>query len=255
MRYLRLQIACFILLGSLCASFSFAQMSPKDKEQFILNNPDGNKFKFTQDFLRSLHYISINEERPDSKIKMTRDFEFKRQRLTVVMDNLKKNNINLRIAKNIMQDYIQTENLLMLKSATLFVEFCDKRIEENNKEHELLLSVYDLVSTSKESEFDKEDFYKKEESILKEKGEASQKLLEASLLVPKILLSPQLDNNGEFTRLGISLKEKKELIKQLEVFKDETYAGGLKEGQTYLEGSIAAIREFLEKSTLPTLDG
>jgi len=70
-------------------------------------------------------------------------------------------------------------------------------------------------------------------------------LLKSSILVSRLLVSDKVNRYGEYAYLGVTDKQRKRLVEKLNEFDGKEYVGDLREGQSFLEGSIAVIRETL----------
>lgn len=234
-------------------NFCYAADIYTDANKFIANNPDGKKYDFVKNYLCALSYLNENIIR-DSKTPPFSLDNFEDLKTTKAqIDNYTLSNINLRISKNYLRKFKTPANGLMLKVADLFTRFCDEQIELNNQERTLLQQLYDLKKNNAKEQFKKDDFIKKFENFENQRRKSLEGLLESSLLVTKVLISDKKNKFGELVNLGISERERKKLLRKLDDFKGEEFKGAIREGQTFLAGSISAIREILEDPTWGTI--
>lgn len=229
--------------------------SRAELENFKTYNPDGQKYTFAKDYVMGLKYIHLNtKERTisrDLKDRLTADLVKVKKNI----DDLVKENVNLRVARNILSKYDRSSNGLILKVATLFIEVCNSLIELNNKERELWESILTRKSNAPLERVESQYILDEQTRIANDRKERLRGLLESSFLVTKVLVSHQPDDNGELTHLGITRKERRRLLSRLQEFKGEEFEGGARPGQTYVEAAVATLRDFLEDYSWQPLDG
>ena len=176
------------------------------------------------------------------------------QRTKALIDSLILDNANLRIAKNFLKRFqTDPQNGLILKVSDIFISVCDEQIEFNNLERMLLERLYEFQLKDEVINLNKEDFFQAHIKLGVERKESWKRLLEASILVTKVLISNKTDKKGKFSFLGISEREKEKLLFKLDEFYGEEYEGELRSGQSFLEGSVVAIRQTLENQELKPL--
>ena len=244
-----------ILAVFLPANLAFSDFLHKDIAKFRQYNPDGQKFEFVQTFLSGLKYLQLNDRRALKLTDPNLNALELRERYGRLTTNIVTDNINLRLARNLVKKFVKSENGLILKAANLFVMTCDEQIEINNREKIMLDELYKVQKSSDAQKFDNRAYLRRQRALGLERKESFKKMLEASLLVKKILISDKPDRFGELIMLGITQKQRVELLSQLKEFQGKDFEGELREGQSFLEGSISAIREILEDKTWATLDG
>ena len=133
------------------------------------------------------------------------------------------------------------------------MKVCDEQISFNNRKKELIDKLHDLQISGGLGASDKEKFGAQLKQLAYERKESLKKLLESSLFIHKILISEKNDAMGEFTQLGISKNEREKLLSKLNEYFGDLGKSGLKEGESFLEGSVAAIREILEDTSWGTI--
>jgi hypothetical protein len=228
---------------------------PDDIAKFSQFNPDGNKYEFVKTFLSSLGYLKLNGERTADTLDVSiKDMDEKLLGQDMIK-NIEQDNAHLRVARNLLKKHALSNNKMIIKVVDLFVLMCDEQIKHNVVEQKLYLDLYDAKKKGRWLSFDREKFVQELKTLVYQKKESSRKLLEASLLVSKILVSSKPDEYGEFITLGITSQERAKLLKKIEEFEGKGYAGKLRGGQTFLEGSISSIREVLEDESWELLDG
>ena len=223
-------------------------------------NPDGQKYAFVKDYLTSLSYLNINGKRKDKEAGIIQSVNLKeKDRIQKLKDNLIQDNINFRVARNTIKRYVspKTENGLILKAAELFVKVCDEQIDFNQQERDLLSKV----SIPKDEDettnpLDDRVFSESQQKLAALRKDSLMQLFETSSLATKILISDKTDNYGNFNRLGITQQQRRNLLNKIDDFPGDGFKGELREGQTFLEGSVSIIRKILDDYyTWDTLDG
>ncbi|MBF0523034.1 MAG: hypothetical protein HQL24_08280 [Candidatus Omnitrophica bacterium] len=224
----------------------------EDPAQFKLNNPDGNKYEFVKAYLNSLSQLKTNAKQKERAIIISQENFSDPETIRTVTHNLAVDNVNLRVARNYLQKFLTPDNGLILKASDLFIKSCNEQIGQNNLENGLLLKLSKLLSRGKMDKGFQLAFFKKVQEISLERKESNKKILQASLLVGKVLISSSPDSKGDFVYLGLTKEEKNKLLSKLDRFYESEYQGELREGQTFLAGSVIAIRQVLEDKDLMT---
>lgn len=217
-------------------------------------NPDGWKYEFVKNYLVSLTYLNQNAHRRQDSPSLNPDAPQDTEIIGILMDNLILDNVNLRIARNLLKRYYTPQNGLILKTADLFIKVCNEQIEFNNRERAHFAELYDMQIDGDLTGFDNDVFLKRNQSLAEERKASLKKLLEASMLIGKVLVSDEADSFGELVMLGITDEEREKLLDKLDKFQGEEFEGVVRDGQTFLQGSVAAIREVLEDVSWDTLD-
>jgi len=231
------------------------EMTDWDLQQYISKNPDGQKFEFVRDYIISLSYLQANVERRSELLSYNSSTLDEPAKVSAIIQELLNENLNYRIARNLLDRYVSPENGLILKTTDLFMKLCNEQIAINNQERELLTELYGIQTAEEPKEFDKQNFIDVQRKLAQQRKKSHDKLLEASIFVTKVLVSTELDKFGEFTKLGITEAQRSKLLSRLNKFEGENFHGELREGQTYLQASIATIRKILEDFDWDTLDG
>lgn len=226
-----------------------------DVEQFKENNPDGKKFEFVRDYLSGLKYLWINERRISESEAVNLDAQDASTKLAALISGITTSNVNLRMVRNLVDDYRTPENGLMLKASDLFMKACDQQIVFNNQEKDIYNNILSNGKKGELSRERKEEISEQLASLRTQRKESLKSMLEASFLVRKILVSNQVDRFGEFVMLGVTQRERRQLLSRIDDFTGDGFQGGLREGQSFVEGSVVVIREILEDSSWQTLDG
>lgn len=226
-----------------------------DVEQFKENNPDGKKFEFVRDYLSGLKYLWINERRISESEAVNLDAQDASTKLAALISGITTSNVNLRMVRNLVDDYRTPENGLMLKASDLFMKACDQQIVFNNQEKDIYNNILSNGKKGELSRERKEEISEQLASLRTQRKESLKSMLEASFLVRKILVSNQVDRFGEFVMLGVTQRERRQLLSRIDDFTGDGFQGELREGQSFVEGSVVVIREILEDSSWQTLDG
>ena len=246
-----LAIAVFFLSGSIVSAGTNYYT---DVEEFQKYNPDGEKYQFVKMYITSLIYLNKNAYRQRQLPEFDADLLDDLEGLQAFIDHLVLSNVNLHVAKNLIKKYRIPENGLILKVSDSFVTMCEQQIELNQREKQLMEGVIKLSKNDQLEKFDKEKFLHEHKKLAFRRKESLKDLLESSILVNVVLISDKTNIYGEFVRLGITQEERYKLLNKLYDFYGDEFEGSLREGQTFLEGSITTIRERLEDPSWDTLD-
>jgi hypothetical protein len=239
---------------SLCLSFIFVSNSfAGAAEEFKRQNPDVMKYEFGRSYISALKYLrSIDsrwQKKEPKKVHAGDDFQIIRGS----MNYLSMDNADLRIVKSYMTPYIASPNALMRKVADIIVFSCENGIALNNQERMLWEKWGDLKSAGQGTPDKERIFVKSQAEIAFKRKEADKQIIQASILMTKVLMSADNANeNGH--RLAITADQRKKLLKKLDSFGKDILDWGLKPGQRTLDASIAAIREVLEDSVWTSVD-
>ena len=179
----------------------------------------------------------------------------KTDRLNTLRENLNNNNVNLRVARNLLKRYKTSSNGLIVKATDLFMKTCDEQIAVNDQEKDLLEGFFNHSQEKLPTKALEKNFLKDQRNLALQRKESSKEFLKASLLVSKLLVSNKEDRHGELIYLGLTNQERNNLIGQLNQFSGNKFKGKLRQGQSFLEGSITAIRQVLEDASWSSLDG
>lgn len=218
-------------------------------------NPDGKKYEFVKDYIFSLTYLKANEERSKKVSSMSFNKLDDVQKGRELINGFVQDNVHIRVARNLLNKYVSPENGLMLKVVDLFAEVCDELVIVNKSERSLLEEFQEIQAKQEMADFDGSEFRSKQRKLAEKRRDSLKKLFEASMLVTKVLVSDKEDRFDQLTMLGITVEEKDKLLEKLDQFGGEDFNGELREGQSFLQGSISAIREVLMDSSWRLLDG
>jgi len=245
----------FFLIVFICVLIlpAFAAIGIDNPSEFKLNNPDGNKYEFVKNYINSLSQLKDNAKRRQSAAAVSFE-DFKDPHVVKkAIENLILDNTSLRVARNYILRYKVPQNGLILKVVDLFTKSCDEQIAQNIQERNLLETYQGLLLGEKPKEGFHELFIEKMETLALERKASYLKMLESAVFVGKVLVSAQTDKQGNFVFLGITSREREKLLDKLDSFYEREYQGQLREGQTFFQGSVAAIREILEDNSLKTI--
>jgi len=246
-------ISKFICLSFILLSSPSIAEGDSNVDNMIKYNPDVKKYEFVKSYIAALSYIKVNAERNEKYAAFTSKQieELKPGRL--LMDNLILDNNNIRVAKHYMLKYNKSENGLMLKAVDVFVNFSEQQLSLNNEERAILDELFEAHVNETIDGFDKKSFMLEQARLASLRKESWKDILRASLFIPKILISDQKNEMGELTWLAIDETERVKLLMKLDEFYGDLYKGDLRVGQTFLQGSIAVIRDILEDSSWDSL--
>jgi len=236
-------------MTSLPQAKALAQMSSDTPSEIASRNPDGIKYDFVKSYIMALEYLYQNEtSRKAAPVIGPKNID-NLNVLAKEQDRLISANVNLRIARNLLERFLKGNNGLIVKVIEIFSAYSDKQVELNNRERMVISVVLKSALLKNLKDFDYKWYSDNVEKIANERRESSMQLLESSLMVPKVLISQDYDNSGHFYKLGITKEERRNLIRRMRIFSDENFKGEVRSGQTFLEASVSAIREMLEDTT------
>lgn len=239
-------LGIFILTGSLSVQV-FAT-----ENEFKKNNPDGNKYEFARSYISALNYFyTINqrwEKNPPKKKYKADDLKVIRRS----MEYFVQDNLDLRVAKNYMVKYLSFSNPFMRKASDMLIVACNQDIALNNKAKNLWQDWLNKKSLTAPTLEEQKSFIKAQREIELKRKQSDKIIIEASMLMTKVLLS-QDNPNDKGHLLAINQKQRSNLLDDLDVYGKEVLDWGLKPGQSTLGASIAAIREVLEDPIFTTL--
>ncbi len=215
---------------------------------FKMANPDVDKYAFVRDFIMSLSYYNRvalrfkGQEKAKAEGRVKDDID---QVLKMIKD-LTLDNTELRIARNYLSKFSASGNALIRDVTQRTVGVYDQFLRLNSRERELWMGFYRFKNTNEPADYSEQDFVARQLGLVLEKRETAKGLVEASVLVQKVLLSAERCDTDACKELALTQEERYKLIKKLDTFASANLDWGLKAGQTTLEGCIAAIREILE---------
>lgn len=246
-------VILFCLLSSPIRLLSAQEIS-EESFQFSANNPDGQKYEFVKTYMMALEYIYQNELAEESAAPIDQEGLKNVQRLSNEKNRLAMANVNLRIARNLIEKFDKSRNGLVLRVIELFSQYVNEQASLNNQERLLVTIMYESALNNKVGRL-KQRWYKDSATkIIDQRKKTSLNLLEASMLISKVLISHQFNQLGEFNKLGITREERQKLLSRLKVFDGDEFQGDPRAGQTFLQASVTSIRQILEDSNWAALD-
>jgi len=210
---------------------------------FQKNNPDIRKYEFARSYITALGYLKDIDDRWNKKIKVIR----------ASVNDLAEDNTDLRIFKNYLVKYQASPNTLIRKITNTVVMATMREIAVNDDEKTLWEEWYDLNKAGQATRPKEIDFVKAQHVLALRRKEADKDIVQASVLLTKVLVSDK-NVNGRGHQLAVTSQQRQKLLDKLDSYGHETLDWGLKPGQRTLEASIAAIREVLEDSIWISID-
>lgn len=248
----------FVCVGALCFLGGAPDLSADplydDPEQFIINNPDGRKYEFVRSYLNALLYFKENEDRENELPVIDIQNLKKSPSVKPIIDGLKRDNVNLRIARNLIDNFDAQNNALIIKVGNIFQKVTDDLIEYNRYDQALYAKIFEIQNSQNFEDFKVDRFLEAQELLAAQRRESWKELMEASMLINVVLVSTEQDYYGEFYRLGITAAEREKLLFKLQDFDGTGFSGKIEEGQTFLQGSVNIIKSILENSSWETLE-
>lgn len=247
-----LLIGGILMAGVVWAQEDAISQNPK---MFAKLNPDGMKYEFVKHYLTALQHLQKVEQLQDD-VPLIALNDISLGVLQSRADHLLQENANLRVARNLVDRYRQSDNGFILKVSEIFSNTCESLIILNSQERDLILSFInrDVSGMSFDGKA-KEEYGARQNEFSSQRKAVSAGILEASIYVSKLLRSSQLSSGGQIFRLGISLDERLKLKEFLRGFGYPADVVDIQPGQTFVEGSVAVIRRILEDDSFGTLDG
>jgi hypothetical protein len=252
------QICSVVLIMSLFFGAS-AQLEAaeifSDTAEFIKNNPDGKKFEFVRDYLTGLKYLWLNDQRISESEAVVLNSPESSKKLKALIKNIHTSNLNIRTVRNLISDFRTPENGLILKVSDLFIKVCEEQVNLNNAEKSVLEEALVEIKRNGTASDVLQIIAQRRRALFSQRKESLKGMLEASFLVKKVLISNQTDRYGELVMLGITATERARLLAKLGEFSGENLKGELREGLSFVEGSVVVIRNILEDESWHNLDG
>ena len=240
----------FLLLSVFIApSISMAD----DSAAFKKYNPDGMKYEFARSYIASLAYFNS----VDQRWKKSEDIKKKSSHEKFMAWNIERliyDNMDIRVAKNYMVKYFNTNNQLMRKVTDSYVYACDQLIEVNLRER---AAWEDAKSLEENKEFDaskEKKFLALQETIAASRKEVMKQIVAASVLMTKVLLSENTREKDTKKRLALTTAQREKLVDKLDGYAKENLDWNLKPGQTLVQAAEASVREILEDSFYRSAD-
>ncbi len=221
--------------------------------EFKKYNPDGEKYSFVKSFITSLNYFHIIAERQRSQ-PIEKAYEDDVDKIGDIMDNLYFDNTDLRVARNLIEKHLRSNNALIIRATDLVIKACDELIDLNSKDYNSWAELYNAKFIVEMESFDKSRFFSLQNEFAEQKKAALEKLLQAALTVTHILISDKPDTAGQMTLLAVTQAEREKLMERIDSYFGEDVEQGLRSGQTYLKASISAINEVLGDKEKKTFD-
>ncbi len=243
----------------ICESFfllpgrSYSQVNINNVKEFKKNNPDGNKYEFIKSYIMALEYFKKNAKHDQEAMELSSSDIEKSKVIKQFIGNLKQANVNLRIARNLLKKFKTPDNGLILKTVDSFSKVCDEQTEFNNQEKAMLTELYQATQDAT-IKGNIGLFFKEYHALAQNRKQSLNKLLEASVLASKVLVSSQANENGELMSLGITNDNRERLLKMLDGFYGQEFEGEMRDGQTFLGASVAVMKKVLEDTHLNTLE-
>ncbi len=214
--------------------------------EFAQKNPDIQKYEYARSFIASLNYIKAVHERwhrssPTKDLKGAKDVTVMRGFVAYLI----KDNADLRIAKNYLSSYLEAQNVMIRKSADMFILGCNTIIAINDKEKQIWDQWNAVKGSGLGTRKNETAFLNAQVDLALKRKDAFKHIIGSGVLLTKILRSDQnKDEKGKL--LAINAVQRKKLLKGLDDVGKTNLDWGLKPGQTFQEATVAVIRELLE---------
>lgn len=222
-------------------------------DDFSRVNPDIGKYEFARSYITALGYMKDINDRWEKNAPKKLFADQKNKLILATLNDLALDSSDLRIIKNYLLKYLLSPNVLMRKVADIVVVSSSREIAINDQEKELWQKWYDLNAADQVTRPKEVEFIKTQHSLELRRKEADKDIIQASVLMTKVLISDK-NKNGKGHLLAITAQQRQKLLDKLDAFGSDNLDWGLKSGQTTLEGSVAVIREVLEDSLWISLD-
>jgi len=244
--FLRLLLFIAVYAG-MCVHPAFAS------DDFNKNNPDVMKYEFARSYITSLSYMKAIHDRWDKNAPKKLFVDQQDKMILATIEDLALDNSDLRIIKNYLLKYLLSPNMLMRKVSDIVVVAVNREIVINDQEKTLWQNWYGLNVNGQATRPKEINFVKTQHSLELQRKEADKNIIQASVLMTKVLISDK-NENGKGHLLAISAQQRQKLLDKLDSFGSDNLDWGLKSGQSTLEASIAVIREILEDSLWVSID-
>ncbi len=217
------------------------QMFAEEKIDLKKYSPDGRKYEFTRDFISGLGYFKLVSDRHIKEGANAKYYTNRRDMITAFADNLFLDNTDLRIARNYVRKYTQTNNAFINKATEMYINVCISIIAINLEERKLLKDFNANKRIEEVTNREWNQFLLQQKDLSLKRKDALANLLGAAMIVGKALVSERIDEEGFSTFLSLTVRQKRDLISKINRISKEDIASGVQSGQSYVEASLAAI--------------
>lgn len=216
-------------------------------------NSEVKRYEFARSYIAALSYMKDIDDRWDKNAPKKLFANQKNKMILATLNDLALDNSDLRIIKNYLLKYLTSSDMPIRKVADIVVVAISREIAINNEEKTLWQEWYNLNAAGQATRPKEIDFVKTQHFLELRRKEADKDIVQASVLMTKILISQENKNSNQH-RLAITAQQRQKLLDKLDSFGSDTLDWGLKPGQSTLAGSIAVIREILEDSLWTAID-
>ncbi len=223
---------------------------------FILAVPPANArqpassqpYEFTRSYIHALSFCYNISQRWRKQSKIIKNAKSSNKVIEEYLNDLVKDNVDWRVAKNYLEKYLQSPDPMVKKIADSFIVSSERNIALNDDAKRLWITWQALVASKQATHQKERAFVNAQEDLSFKRKEADKIFIEATVLLTKYLLG----GDGQSKTLSLTDKQRDGLIRRLDDFAKEYTDWGLKPGQSTVEASVAVLREVLEDSIYTT---
>lgn len=244
------------LKGLLVAVFLIfpGQVFADDTIDLLKQNPDIDKYEFTKAFISSLGDVANAMARFKKGDEYAKDDV---QSTVALMQDTKRSSSDYARAADKVKEFTTSKNEMIALIAASLVKSYEDHVKLNDESIALLEEMYGPNTFNNPSKVDLGKFMSRQADFGAKHIEIMRILMETSMFLAQVLVSPHVNSEGNLTKLGITSSQRKDLIKELEMNFDEKVKNGIPKDAkdaNYFETSGAFLYEFLANSEMKTLD-
>ena len=239
---------CFTLFDNRIQLFAG---TPKEA---VTQNPDINKYEFVKAFINSLSDVASALERFQEVDNQSNKNDI--QSTIDLMKVTKRSSADYERAASQIEDFSTSKNGLIVLAATSLRDQYRGHIKLNDEMIKMYEEIYSPEAINNPEKINVGKLMSRQGDLSAKHEEFMRSLMQTSLFLSQILVSEKPDTEGKMSILGITSKQKQDLIKDLEMVFGEKVMIGMKmakPGLNYFDSCGAILYELLALKDFATL--
>ncbi len=216
-------------------------------------NPDIDKYEFTKAYIDSLGDVGNALSRFKTEDAYSQDFV---QSTIEMMQDTKISTNDYKRAASKIKDYTVSKNETIALMAKAIIKVYENHVKLNDESVILLEEIYSPNNLNNPSKVDLGKLMSRQADLGAQHNEIMRFLMQTSIFITQMLVSPRTDSNGKISTMGITSTQRTDLLKELEINFGEKVKKGFNKDikeMNYFESSGAILYEFLANSEFKTL--
>ncbi len=239
-------LAILLFISMPAMVFAAPQADKPPLTPFQEYNPDINKYDFAKSFITSLEYYSRLKKRLDAEQAIGDKYDEDLPTIQTFVDNRTLDNTELRVARNYLSRYASSKNMLIRRVAYDAMMAYERNLLVSSRERQLWKVYYRFKKAGIPRDLSLVEFRKQLESLARDRKSAGIALLEAVIMLQKVILSAASCADENCMDLVLTQIQRDKLLEKLNVFAGDNMVWGIKSGQGTFEAAVASLREVLE---------